>query len=238
MLLETDIMLIPSGSTGLSMLQVQTGDGQSELFHELSIVSDKLKKTISISSHLIFWISPSAYHVTLYDGINKENVNELPHDMEKRFGKILDGLPASFQSLFLENILKEIQTLEKLPSPISMRFSHFAIRQDALVAYLSPANIPSADALAVIEAERLRVDEYLHEAFGKRKCGQFEPHVTLCYFHTREALHEGRFLLRNIEYCKSSVPDNVVVTFRTADIYGFTDMVTFFRRDFASTVQD
>jgi hypothetical protein len=98
------------------------------------------------------------------------------------------------------------------------------------VALLAPADQDSEGKLRTLVAEREVLTTGFQEQFGVRTVDGFAPHVTLGYYANRDraGLSEPQ-LDRWARFIREEI-GTLTITFNTIGLYGFTDMITFFRR--------
>ncbi len=98
-----------------------------------------------------------------------------------------------------------------------------------LVARLAPADPGSTHAFEELVIERSRLSSRFRQAFGISPWEPYEPHVTLGYFANREVAQLTTACLAEWNQIFAERLNGMTLRFRRASVYGFTDMVTFFK---------
>lgn len=190
--------------------------------------------------HGLLQLNPKSYHVTLWDGINHGNVQNVsePHRLEAI--NFLHGIPFSIRS-------GKQMMRDAADSPLAawrgdMRyvFDRLAIIADyVLVILLKPAD----DRYAAVQrsVEHLRDDLYqIYDAhYGIGSAGSYMPHLSLGYFlRHADGRHSLDFVRLWNERLKEAFAerDHPQLGFQSASLYGFTDMENFYRVNEAATV--
>ena len=189
----------------------------------------RLNPDLLTATYLFCPLPPPSYHVTVWDGGNDGNVEEITGDARRDLESWLAGLP---DSLGQEHRL----TAPALASPltrrddwdIEFRFDHLAVRS-ALVARLVPTEASQNTYDEFVE-ERRRLNSACRAAFGIATYDNYTPHVSLGYFANREGVQAASLCLRDWNEAFTKQMQGQTVTFRRAGLYGFTDMATFFKK--------
>jgi hypothetical protein len=173
----------------------------------------------------------STCHVTVWDGLNDGNVKDVPVGYRSKLENFLRDLP---DSLLTDNDF----TREVYCSPlntqtgwsVTFRF-HTLINwaNRALVVLLAPIDQDSERELERIVDGREALYARFREQFEVDLRWDYYPHVTLGYFANEEY---GALVMPQVALWTESLRNRVghlTVTFSNISLYGFTDMVTFFR---------
>jgi hypothetical protein len=175
----------------------------------------------------------TSYHVTLWDGLNQSNVDEIKVEKTRsHFAELLRKLPDTASELStLSPYVGSYEThmCDRLRSSGSIRFSFKELAvwgSEVLVAKLAATQTGILDSL-----RQLRAD--LNSAFEKQfpdihMRSDYEPHVSLGYFTNKQA---GNFAMDHVPRLNKIFANHVneKLYFTRAKQYYFLDMVTFLR---------
>lgn len=167
-----------------------------------------------------------SYHVTLFDGFNVGNKDAVSDSAGVQ--QFLDGLPSSIREKSeFTTTLRDFQWLREYEE-ITFEFDRLSVfGSSVLVARLKPSE-EAKPLLAEIEARRIKMIELL-EPIGDVKFGKtYSPHVSLGYF--AETIDKNVIPLGTWNRIFGKLTDGKTLTFKTASLYGFTDMATFFKK--------
>jgi hypothetical protein len=223
--------LLPLDENGyLKMLSCDKATPELEFYKTLN---QTLSLFPEISSTYLFCPLPfHSYHVTLWDGINDANVQnvsreyrfdaeDLLQDLSNSFLKISDFFGVNGQPLKI--IMEE---------PIEFQFDKLIKwGNSVLVARLKPSNANSEIRLQKIEKQRENLIKKYKERFGLETCGlSYSPHVSLGYFANKELAELSTPM---IEYWNEQFLLDTrahTITFYSNNLYGFNNMATFFKK--------
>ncbi len=171
------------------------------------------------------------YHVTLCDGVNEGNRTHVRADRRDEVDATLAGLPDSLA--WSSRVLRLLRASELAWSvwtdPVTFGVEGVSVWGHALVARLAPADARSLTAAARHEAARVDFVAALNAHVGVQT-QEWRPHVTLGYFGDQDDASLARDLLGpSWQDTVRERTGDVTVTFRSAAVYGFTDMVSFWR---------
>jgi hypothetical protein len=164
-------------------------------------------------------LPPPTYHVTICDGVNELQAPGVEPGVARAVSTLLRGLPESIAQL--PDSLTFLGAAEALDAartnPVRFRAAEIVRWGSVLAVRLAPASSDDESALATIGVQLgLRVQAW-------------RPHVSLAYFADRtgaaaaapEIPEWNRMVLESV--------GDATVRFSSASLYGFTDMVTFFK---------
>ncbi|SDX30375.1 hypothetical protein [Paenibacillus sp. PDC88] len=227
----SDCLLPLDANEDLKLLSCDIESEQLGLYKSLNQTLTQLSE---VKNTYLFCPLPShSYHVTLWDGINDGNVQEVSREHRFNAEDLLDNLPHS-----LRGGERDFLRIGDGPLHIHMEESiDFQFDKlikwgnSVLVASLKPANSRSRAVLHKIEEERKCLIEKYKERFGLETCGpSYTPHVSLGYFANKERAEmytsnighwNERFLQRT---------EGQTVTFTSNSLYGFSSMATFYKK--------
>ena len=101
--------------------------------------------------------------------------------------------------------------------------------ESSLVAFLEPATDQSLQILFEIKKERKKLNLKMKQQFGILPSSQYLPHISLGYFANAQL---AKLATQNIPVWDTLFQKNLkkkTITFLSAHLYCFTDMVTFIR---------
>lgn len=237
---------------GFSLLFDNPGDGFSPLgdglfkldcsssvspelrfYRVLAGALDTIGRDMLANTYLFCPLPPSSYHITVWDGLNDGNAKDLPADLRAGLDGFLAGLP---DSLLVDNpftaAVKGSPLAVRTGWSVSFRFaSLIKWGNQVLVAHLAPADEDSKRALEHIIADREDLSARFQELCGvTRSRHSYVPHASLGY-----SANEARAELATPHIAQWSeligeAMQDTTITFKSIDLYGFTDMATFFKR--------
>lgn len=204
---------------------------QLVFYHKLDEALGKLGRDTLIQTFLFCPLPFEAYHVTVWDGINDNNASSVTSALREDWGTFLAGLPASLKTPPASMATVTNSDLMALP-PFSIQFEFEKLSlwgNQVLVARLRPANSTSEGVLGNIMKKRELLCSAASKALGVSPSKSYSPHVSLGYFANQE---HGLLATSHLEKWTtifSKCLGDTSVIFTSLDIYGFTDMVTFFK---------
>lgn len=216
----------------LQLLDCSVADAEAvRLYGLLDQALQEIDPDALAAQYLFCPLPPSTYHVTVFDGVNKANLEWVHAAHFESLQNFLQGLPESLhrpppclQFLTESALLREplppvrfvLRSVEIWPSP-------------ALVARLQPADAAAEAAFdqLCIARETLRVA--FVGALGVGPGETLVPHVTLGYFAGETAAQPAYTHLAEWNAHFHERAANVPIEFRSVSLYGFSDMITFFK---------
>ena len=197
------------------------------LYQALVDARNSIDTRLLTNTYLFCPLPPSSYHVTVWDGLN---VRHFP-----------DGNPSGTETWegFVKNLLHTFDQNSKFTgwtseSPLvqhpdwnmTFQFDRLHNWGSAMVILLKPADQKSAQILK--EIEKLR--EALYENFPvKISYFEYTPHVTLGYFANNESAQLATPHVSDWARIFEETTRDLTITYRSISLYGFTDMITFFK---------
>ena len=201
------------------------------LYRRLEKALAEIGHDMLLGTYLLCPLPPDSYHVTVWDGINDGNVDRVTTGRRARAEAFLRGLPEAV-------LAQQDCTRMVLDSPLvsgagwSMRFKfdRLCCWRTALVARLAPADEEAAHEFEHIVSDRRDLSHRFHEAFGVSPSFDYAPHVTLCYLVDLAGPRPDDAQIASWTEQVEKTVAGQTVTFDSLALYGFTDMVTFFKR--------
>lgn len=175
----------------------------------------------------------SSYHVTLWDGVNHDNIDKLKPEFIESTKTYIEELPGSFcnQQAFHSIIKSSLAEINSTPD-VHFMFDKLTIWKTVLVARIKPANEVSLIALEQLKSIRLNLILDFKENFGNifsERHMNYSPHISLGYFANPEYGGSIRKeILNNWTSIFMKQTKGITLRFSGAGLYGFSDMVTFF----------
>ncbi|AIE85908.1 hypothetical protein [Fimbriimonas ginsengisoli] len=169
--------------------------------------------------------SPS-YHVTAFDVANVADLVRCHSEIRDGLRTLLDQLPSPHA--FSADLLCRAEENEVAQSEWNLTFSYGELCQwgGVMAIRLSPVEV---DVFArFVEARAILSRGYLAQ-FGLGASEAFTPHVSLGYFMNREGAELARSRVTSWNEALQGFVGESKLSFRSASLYGFTDMATFFR---------
>lgn len=206
-------------------------DRDKRLYDHLRTLTGELAASASWEPGTFCPLPRHTYHVTLCDGVNKGNLAHVPADVHDEVSRTLDGLP---DSLLRPGVLRRLLADPEMAWcvwawPISFCAEALVVWGHVLAARLVPADERSATARAAHERARADLAQRLRARLGV-PVPAWRPHLSLGYFaNERAAARASEEVLPRWQEHLRQRAGGLSVTFRSASVYGFTDMVSFWR---------
>ncbi len=186
-----------------------------------------------LSNTYLFCPLPSySYHVTVWDGLNDDNVQNAGDNHRPKLENLLESLPHAL--LTDKTFTREIYDsplITRKDWSVTFEFDELDIwGNQVLVARLKPADADSEKKLNRIVEDRAHLSLSFEQQFNVKMRTGYSPHVSLGYFANREYAELATSQIENWTRLVSKKVDNLAITFSSISLYCFTDMVTFFRK--------
>lgn len=177
-----------------------------------------------------------SYHVTVWDGLNVANRKKVYWSCQPDLADFLLDLPGTLRATSKFTALPESSPLAGA-CDIAFRFAKLSVfgDNDVLVARLKPADDESQKAFDEIQEHRSKLYERFEAQFGallssSKRRDTYSPHVSLGYLGNNELGAAARSQLGRWTVEFAEALENETIRFRSISLYGFLDMVTFFKR--------
>jgi hypothetical protein len=212
------------------------------LYAELTSALDQLKTRMELDSNTFIALPPSSYHITLWDGLNQENVETISRpdptendQIKAEFRRLIAGLPDTAPMLLEREELASLPNWEArlrlvMNESDNLNFSFVGLSvwgDEVLVARLA-ASKRSTETLEYICRERSIFNEHIRTKLGINPRSEYTPHISLGYFTNNEA---GRIGSQKIPEWNRLFSERVRSQYWTprVKLYFFLDMCTFIR---------
>jgi len=186
-----------------------------------------------LSAEFDFCPLPShSYHVTVWDGINDDNLASIVDLHRPTIQEFLEALPRSLKEMPNElRFVEQGWLLINDYGPITFRFKKLTNwGNKVLVVQLEPSNANSSTSkLDSIRASRQDLYRRLRQEVGIGSFQKYSPHVSLGYFANLEGGAKASSFIDNWTQEFKYDIENITITFDSMSIYGFTDMVSFYK---------
>lgn len=173
-----------------------------------------------------------SYHVTVWDGLNDDNVQNVSDDYCPKLEDLLKCLPHAL--LVDKTFTSEIYhspLIKRKGWSVTFEFDELAKwGNQVLVARLKPADEDSERALNRIVEDRAHLSASFEQRFKVKMRMGYSPHVTLGYFANKEYAELATSQINHWTELFEEMVENLTITFGSISLYGFTNMVTFFKR--------
>lgn len=218
-------------------------DPNLKLYKVLASALDQIGRNTLTNTYLFGPLPSYSYHVTVWDGINDDNILSVPDTSDRtQIERFLNTLPASFlQSNQSNNFLSQIREsgLVKTNWEICFEFDKLVKWGNSmLVACLKPADQTST----ILEEIKKRREELYNKFQGSSGIHitiphwEYSPHVSLGYFANQELaelatphINLWDSVIRKEIRRIADTEGNPTIKFNRISLYGFTDMATFFK---------
>jgi hypothetical protein len=206
-------------------------DPELTFYRNLRAQIEALDLDLLTHRYLFCPLPPPSYHVTVWDGGNDGNVEQVVGARRSGLEALLNGLP---DSLLQPNEFLELPACSPLVQrqDWALRFQLDRLVQwgnAVLVAYLAPADPASTQALEDLTEERRCLTSAFRQAFGIGPSDTYTPHVSLGYFANQEGAQSAAPHVPDWNQRFQQAMEAQTIIFRQVSLYGFTDMATFFK---------
>jgi hypothetical protein len=220
----------PMGSVLKLDTPVETG-GDLALYRTFAVAIDKFGRDLLINTYLFCPLAPYSYHVTAWDGVNDGNLAAVTQAMQPELQGLLQDFPDRLTqpASFLPAI--DGAALATRRWSIRFKFERLAIWGNiAALVLVEPADEESVAQFEQICLARTALSDTIFEQLGVRPYANYTPHVTLGYFANRELAELAQARLPYWHETLAQMTEGLAITFETISLYGFTDLITFFKR--------
>ncbi len=219
-----------SRSAGLAYVD---GDVEADpalvLYRALRDGLARLEPDVLAQRYLFCPLPSASYHVTVWDGVNDANLQQVRDEHRVSGHQFLRDLPDSLAAATWFSELSAADHLLDLDLPLHFRFERLAQwGHVSLVAQLAPRDDTSADALLRLNAARACLSDVFSRRFGVAPHPVYVPHVTLGYFANRDRAEQASPLVEGWNAVLREQTTGLHLEARRVGLYGFTDMATFF----------
>jgi len=176
-------------------------------------------------------LHPYSYHVTVWDGLNDGNVGQVSAEDQPRLTDFLNRLPdaLSIDQEFTPYVMHSA-LVTRMDRSIRLQFKALdKWSNQSLVAVLMPADGASQHEFERIVQDRAALSAQFQDRFGIAMRSGYHPHVTLGYFANEQYAELCSPLVDGWTERLQEMAGGLTITFRSISLYGFTDMVTFFK---------
>lgn len=196
------------------------------LYKQLKAVAEQLQPEFQ---KMLFCAMPaSTYHVTVFDGINAANQQQLSDKAALAINPWLAGLPQS--TLDLPQALAPLLSSDVAVKswPIRFQFKRFRyLNHKVIVCDLEAADQASQQNLDLLTSARNDLYDLLEAQTGVAAHTPYEPHVTLGYFASTDGGKAAAPLVPGWEAQVREALTGQTLNVERARLYSFTDMVRF-----------
>ena len=205
------------------------GDAELEFYRGLRDSLARLNLDLLTTTYLFCPLPSLSYHVTVWDGGNDGNVNEVLQTQRPKLEAFLAGLPdTAARRHEMTDLALSSPLVGRRDWDIEFKFDALMIWGGVvMVARLAPTEA-CAEAYSQFVAERRRLNDSFRAALGIRASENYTPHVSLGYFANREGAQLATPCLGGWNEGFFEQMQGMTVSFAHASLYGFTDMATFF----------
>ncbi len=207
-------------------------DEQIRLYRQLWTALAALNPHHLAGLYLFCPLPPASYHVTVWDGLNDFNKIQLHPARQAELQAFFDGFPMGFPQ---RNDFTAPMYASPLNCPGEWRIT-FAFQElclwgnHTLVASLKPFDAASDANYQRLLQRRLDLNRAYETEFGVHMHPHYAPHISLGYFANAENARCIHHLIPQWNAVFQDSLHNSPITFESVSPYGFTDMVTFFKR--------
>lgn len=223
----------PSMGEGLCRLDCPVyATGALAMLTGLAMAVEEVRQQLPVEKYVFCPLPPFSYHVTVWDGLNESNMQQLSPATRKWLDDWFLGLP---HSLLSENDLTRAAETSSLVTSadqhVSFEFKDlFNFDDTAVLARLQAADPDSEKQLDRIVKMRTELASIYARDFGIAPPADYLPHVTLGYFANKNRASAFSADMPAWSKVVQKHTARTTITFKRIGFYGFTDMVTFFKR--------
>lgn len=175
---------------------------------------------------------PAAYyHVTVWGGINDQNVAGVVESHRFLLQDWLARLPASLQEHHLHtSTIRKTPLVQRIDWNIQFRFERIVNwHNTCLAALLKPCNAGDERILSEIIRERAALSGEFDAIFGIKPPDTFVPHITLRRFVNGEAAQQIAPSITALSEAVHQRAGDMTLTFNSISLYGFTHVTRVFK---------
>lgn len=230
LLFDTPGEHLETHESGRRLLQVNPEDPQVEFFRRVNTALTILGAAELANEYYFCALPPSSYHVTVWDGINVKNVNELGETTQSAFQELLNQLPVSLDSSLLTSI-HQSPLMQWENWEIRFQFGRLQKWRDRVISIeLEPADETSQETFNQLLALREDLTEqFAHRYQLETVARAYVPHITLGYFANANSGKNANALFDQNRDTFAERMKGAQISFRGIGLYGITDMASFFR---------
>ncbi len=204
--------------------------GDAPLFEALAGSSALLGEGGLRDGYGLCRLPPATYHVTVCDGVNEIQAVGLRSGRAKAVRALLGDLPGSLTDLpepldFLGGT-EQIDAVGGLR--VALRAAELVRWGSVLAVRLVPASPEDESALSAVGEARDAYAAGIEARLGLR-VQEWRPHVSLAYFADRDGSDAAAVEMPRWSEAVLEPARDATVCFSSVSLYGFTDMVTFFK---------
>lgn len=203
---------------------------EQDFYRRLAAGLDKIGLDVLINNYLFCPLERYSYHTTVWDGLNDGNAVSVSAEYRQPLHRYLEQFPHSFAdaSIFTEAIAHSPLVTEQWK--IEFALDHVAKWGNVgLVAVLKPAE-ESAARYEALKTARERLYEQFEQRFELHMHWPYVPHVSLGYFANQEQAEEASPHMEHWNDIIRGAVNERTITYNTISLYGYTDMITFFKQ--------
>ncbi len=187
---------------------------------------DSLNSDRLLHAYGLCTLPTSSYHVTAFDVANVADLSRCHASVRDGLRTTLDRLPAS--AAFDDALLDGVEAFAAQEWNLTFGFGDLCHWGGAIVVRLEPHD---DGAFGRFVAEREALSQRYRQALGVGASESYTPHLSLGYFMNSTGAELATARRQDWNDAVRSVVDDATITFKTASLYGFVDMATFFRRN-------
>lgn len=206
-------------------------DNTSTLYKILHDTVAPHNKDAPINRYLLRAKPADCYHVTVWGGVNDQNVTGVADSHRATVRDWLSRLPNSLSehSLHTSIILKS-PLVKRADWNVRFRLGKIVNWHNAcLAALLQPFDIESERALAEIVRERVALSEEFEAMFGVKPPNTFVPHITLRAFADADAAQKAAPYITALSKAVHEQAGQMALAFDSISLYGFTNVTRVFK---------
>lgn len=199
---------------------------------------DELSPSLPGNDYLFCRLPYNSYHITVNDLAHKENLLDFNPASRRGFSGIFSKYPHSLQqALELSPFLQHNEMITKKDWGINFQVNYLTIwGGKVLVVCLKPAGEESKEKFQKLEKFRNEVNTLFQEAHGYSRDirDTYSIHLSLGYMGNQNYGRKFKAILEkwNDHFQKRMIDETgkpLAIEFNSISLYGFTDMVTFFK---------
>ncbi len=204
-----------------------------DLYRRVDEALNSIDPVMLTQRFLFFSLPSSTYHVTVWDGVNKGNMDRLEPDSKRQFEEYFaNGIEGAAGHWPPFNEYADYSHVFDGLDRIRLRYRGLRARgSTVLVVELEadPDDQTSINVLKEIQYRRKRLDE-MFAAYGKPENYTLRPHVAIGYFADSNLGSSALFQYMDTWMAEfDRILKGASVEFSDIGLYAFMDMVTYFR---------
>lgn len=208
-------------------------------YQGLHLAIDELDSYNLLKKYLFCSLPSYSYHVTACSGADEGNLHLIPHTYHDKLSTFLNELPTSLinSSGDIVELTRSSTLFNKRDWNLKFEFDHLLKwNNHVLLACLSPTKECLQNYKSFLNARNELLEAFQSKLGIPWPENYYIPHVTLGYFANEEFAQLSTSVIKEWEALIREKLIGAYLEFQSVDLYGFMDMVTFFKHTITTVV--